>query len=878
MGGDGTSNKMKKVDIPLVQIIDNNHVELQWAGLAEDGTQMYRTSKLPALYISPYLYWLSFSICNWKGFEEGTYKHDSDEYDDSYAQYNIFQTQTLPNKTYESALIVSNKGTLGATFNESIYESEGTTTVGAEENSWDLYPTKDSTLLNLQDFGFGPFVETDQDTNQGYSGGYAMQGSPFKNGWWGLYDNGMIDKAKLSPGDKIHLLLQPKDLAVDHSISYVGVNNAETTDLWGHNASASISRRPRIVANYFDELPQGLTNVKIEPDKDGINPVLKWDPPQESDLWFAQIFLDDEPIKSNRHKAFVYMPLNEESISRGPFSQVSSAGVRGFNSSGDHYNLYYNLQGNKTRAGLIPREVYTGPAGTSHIRNYYDVNHGIIFRPDGLSGMRVADSLTGTLDVVDDNVLKYAINSKAVIQVTPTNGFWIRYDLYDGTAAHDYYKNDINPTTSPFKDYSSAKIDAISGTSKSHWNVEAPDRPSSEITVSIITYPMAYPQPSHTLKQVSDGSTAVTIDNTGPPVALDSLASIRIPLSAAVTGNGEGSTGPYTTPANRIDGDDTSSTSYSVVNDTLAMIPSDSSNGDLTNSEYINLLPRGEVASVSWASYKGDTNGASQYGGQVGLYGTGSDAAGGGAGGIPTHGGNITIIPRSILWRLGCGDGGTLFANNEKMICYLDSSGLVNVWCKIENQNKWLKLQSISSIPKDGHTPTHIAVTFDKDLPRGNLKLYINGKLESFTGDRTTTGTSSQLQNDANGPGGEALDLGGKDLIVNVMGRLTPHDYNTQNGTSYFSGAFGTGDGMFGRIEEFSILPYATYFVQPSDGKFEINKPYADINDTSEATPKAHFAKMFLYDYHNIRGETSDDIQQTNNISWRKSAFALDMS
>ena len=873
MGGSGTENKMQKVDIPLIQIIDNNHIELQWAGRAADGSLMYTNDKLPALYISPYLYWLSFSVCNWKGFEDaGVFTRTASDYDKTDAQYNIFAVENLPNKTYQSALIVSDKGTLGATFNESIYESEATTTLGAEENSWDLNPSKDSTLLDLQDFGFGPFVETDQDTNQGYSGGYAMQGAPYKNGWWGLYDNGMIEKAKLSPGDKINLLLQPKDLAVDHSISYVGVNNAEDTA-----GNIAVSRRPRIVANYFDELPQTLKNVKIEPDKDGINPVLKWDPPQESDLWFAQVFLDDEPIKNNKHKAFVYMPLNEESISRGPFSIFSSPGVRGFTSAGDHYNLYYNLQGNDIRAGLIPRESYTSSAGTSHLRNYVDVNSGIIHRPDGLSGMRVADTLTGKLDVVDNSIIEYGINSKTAIQVTPTSGFWLRKDAYSGIAAHDYYKNDINPATSPFKDYSTDSIDAVSGVSTKHWQVEATDRPSSEITISIIAYPMAYPQPSYTLKQASDGTTVVTIDNTGPPVDLDSLPSGRIPLSADVRGDGEGSTAPYSTTANVVNAADTPITKYSAVHDTLAMIPSDSSNGDLTNSEYINLLPRGVDATVSWASFTGQTNGVGNIQGQLGLYGTGSAAAGGGTEGIPTHGGNITIIPRSVLWRLGVANTNHIFANQEKIICYLDSSGLVNVWCKIENQNKWLKIQSISSIPKDGHTPTHIAVTFDKDLPRGNLKLYINGKLESFTGDRTATGTSSQLQNDANGPGGEGLDLGGHNLVVNVMGRITPRHYNTTSGANN-SGAFGTGDGMFGRVEEFSILPYTTYFVQPSEGKFEIDKPFADINDTSEATPKAHFAKMFLYDYHNIRGETSDDIQQTNNISWRKSAFALDMS
>ena len=861
MGGHANTTSMSKVDIPLLKIIDQNHVELKWSGHAASGDKMWTKDKICGLWISPYLYWLSFTIMNWSGFTEGSYSHDAD-LDLDYANYNMYSAEVLPQKTYTSALITSDLGTLGATYNESMYESEGTTTVGATENSWDLNPTKDSALINLNDYGFGPFKEIDEG-GQGFSGGYAMQGAPYRGGWWGLYDRDIVQKGKLTPGDKLELILQPKDISVDHTITYVAVDNT-IHDTSSYN---TVGKRPKIIANFFDELPNPLQNVRLEADKDGVNPIIKWDPPQDTDLWYAQVFIDDEAIQNNKHKAFIYMPLNEESSARGPFSDLpSNIAYDSSNADADHYSKYYNFQNAERRAAVIPNQHYQSPAGqfNNSAWNHYDTSIGIRFRPDGLKGMRIADKLTYDLDFVSDSDLKYAINSSCGIKIVPSNTISAHYSY--GGSADVFYKQSVNPATTPLTQYISNADDSTKS-----WSTGSSDRPSSEITVGVIVYPMAYPAPEYTLKAESDGTTPVTIVN-GGGTALSSITTNKLITSSAVKVNGKGLFSHSSSYLTAITSSTTDVYRYSVVNDTLAKIPTASDNGGLTNSEYMTIIPFGTTVSASFVKYSYTPSDATD---NVGLYGTGSAVGGGGTAGVPTHGGNITIIPRSFIWRMGTGTI-KLDSSDEKMICYLDSSGLVNVWCKILNQNEWLKLQSITAIPKDGTTPTHIGVTFDKDLPRGNLKLYINGKLESFTGDKATVGTSIQLQSDANGQGGEPLDLQGNDLIIDLMGRVVGSYSNTSG--SNMGPSNEVADGMFGRMEEFSVLPYCTYFVNPSDGEFPIEKPFKELNDTSDATPIGHFAKIFLYDYHNIRGDTSDELQQTNNISWRKAAFSLDMS
>ena len=72
----------------------------------------------------------------------------------------IFFTQRryLPEKNYSSAVMISEKGNYGATFNETLYND------GANINNWDLDPfvKADDTAIDLKDYGFGDYEEEDQ--------------------------------------------------------------------------------------------------------------------------------------------------------------------------------------------------------------------------------------------------------------------------------------------------------------------------------------------------------------------------------------------------------------------------------------------------------------------------------------------------------------------------------------------------------------------------------------------------------------------------------------------------------------------------------------------------------------------------------------------
>ena len=83
--------------------------------------------------------------------------------------------------------------------------------------------------------------------------------------------------------------------------------------------------------------------------------------------------------------------------------------------------------------------------------------------------------------------------------------------------------------------------------------------------------------------------------------------------------------------------------------------------------------------------------------------------------------------------------------------------------------NKVHELTSTSSIPMDGVTPTCVIVTLDASISYGNLKLFINGKLEDLTGKSNTfvnnpnnVTTNNWVRNAGLGPGNSGeMSIGG---------------------------------------------------------------------------------------------------------------------
>ena len=73
-------------------------------------------------------------------------------------------------------------------------------------------------------------------------------------------------------------------------------------------------------------------------------------------------------------------------------------------------------------------------------------------------------------------------------------------------------------------------------------------------------------------------------------------------------------------------------------------------------------------------------------------------------------------------------------------------------------------------------------------------------------------------------------------------------------------------------MEELVIYKTCIYPVVPSDGKLVFDKPLKELRD---GTPISNNVRLFVKDYHNIRGSTTDEVAASSPVSFRKAAFRL---
>jgi hypothetical protein len=166
------------------------------------------------------------------------------------------------------------------------------------------------------------------------------------------------------------------------------------------------------------------------------------------------------------------------------------------------------------------------------------------------------------------------------------------------------------------------------------------------------------------------------------------------------------------------------------------------------------------------------------------------------------------------------------------------------------NSNLAVTLTS-TPITVDGETPTCIILTFDKNVKSGNCKLFINGKIEDQSGLIKASGAINNWKNDTN-------------LLDSSDAFFIGCDVASDNST--FSNLFD------GKIEEIVIYNKCLYPVVPSDGKFIFTKPVTEI---SNQTALSYSARLFVKDYHNIRGSTAQEVAASSPVSYRKAAFRL---
>ncbi len=178
------------------------------------------------------------------------------------------------------------------------------------------------------------------------------------------------------------------------------------------------------------------------------------------------------------------------------------------------------------------------------------------------------------------------------------------------------------------------------------------------------------------------------------------------------------------------------------------------------------------------------------------------------------------------------------------------------------NTNLVTELISSSIIPRDNESPTMICWTLDNEIVGGNVKLFINGILEASSGLLSTGNSNSSNQwgddvtiDTANGP----LYIGGRD-----ENRTVDSGTNPEIKRGVFSG----------KIEETVAYDSVIYPVNPRDGSFVWRKPVKDFTG-DKATPLSYVARLFIKDYHNIRGRSTSDVAVSPPISYMKPILGI---
>lgn len=161
-------------------------------------------------------------------------------------------------------------------------------------------------------------------------------------------------------------------------------------------------------------------------------------------------------------------------------------------------------------------------------------------------------------------------------------------------------------------------------------------------------------------------------------------------------------------------------------------------------------------------------------------------------------------------------------------------------------------LTSASIMPTDGETPMHICFTLDNELAAQNLKLFINGELEASSGIATDSGS---------------------DNTSTSWGRDLKLCYN--EGALFVGAENQSGENGFdGHIEEIVAYSDVIYPVNPKEGEFLWTKPVEDFTGTADSiAPTSYTARLFIKDFHNIRGSSATDIATSGMVSFRKPVF-----
>ena len=146
------------------------------------------------------------------------------------------------------------------------------------------------------------------------------------------------------------------------------------------------------------------------------------------------------------------------------------------------------------------------------------------------------------------------------------------------------------------------------------------------------------------------------------------------------------------------------------------------------------------------------------------------------------------------------------------------------------------ELVSKTPIDLDG-SAFSIIYTYKKNNSSGpDSNLYVNGVLEAYEE--------------------SAVGLGTTDRNLIIGGALSGSSATVVNTTTQFIGS----------IEE--IILYNTEIIVPQKSQEYIYNT-SDLLDISSNKLITHNTRLFLFDYHNIRGKSSKEVTASNQVAWR---------
>jgi hypothetical protein len=151
-----------------------------------------------------------------------------------------------------------------------------------------------------------------------------------------------------------------------------------------------------------------------------------------------------------------------------------------------------------------------------------------------------------------------------------------------------------------------------------------------------------------------------------------------------------------------------------------------------------------------------------------------------------------------------------------------------------------------------------VIFTIDVALGTGNVKLFIDGKLEDQSGRKTPSGSPNNWPRDYTIPNNEALFIGSNQTLSG--------SWPSQTVANEFDG----------KMEEIVIYNKVIYPVVPTDGQFTIFKAFEELSTGTYGSGRSVVARLFIKDYHNIRGKSSSQVGCTAPVAWKKSGIGID--